>query len=73
MEDRIVDIDELIEDPNNARSHDKRNLDTVEKSFEKFGPFRSLAMDGDGIIRAGNASLKGAKAAGVKKVRKVAF
>ena len=26
-------------------------------------------MDGDGIIRAGNASLKGAKAAGVKKVR----
>lgn len=69
--DKVVPIEEVLDkrDPNNARVHDERNKEAIKKSFERFGAFRSLAMDKDGVIRAGNGSLEAAKEAGIQKVR----
>ena len=67
--DKIVDIDQLLPDAENVREHGDENKRAIKRSFERFGPFRSLAMDADGIIRAGNGSLEAAREAGITKVR----
>jgi ParB-like chromosome segregation protein Spo0J len=65
---RTVDIDELVCDPENARTHDDRNMDAIAKSLKRFGPGRSIVVDRNNIIRAGNGTVEAARAAGFKKV-----
>ena len=54
---RIVDIDELVCDPENARIHDDRNMDAIAKSLKRFGPGRSIVVDRDNIVRAGSGTM----------------
>lgn len=57
-------------DARNARKHNERNKAMIRASLEESGPFRSIAVDGDGIIRAGNGVYEQAQALGLK-VREV--
>lgn len=50
-------------DQNNYRNHDDRNLNLIKKSLEECGAGRSILLDADGEIIAGNATYKSAQAA----------
>jgi hypothetical protein len=64
----IIPIDELIPDPDNARDHNDRNRKAIETSVATFGAGRSIMVDGDGIVRAGNGTIEAAKKAGIDSV-----
>jgi len=66
---KTISIDELIADPNNARKHSAENIKAIEKSLKQFGAARSLFVDKDGVVRAGNGTLEAAKKAGFKDVK----
>lgn len=67
--DRTVDINELTLDPGNSCIHDDRNLSAIGGSLQEFGAGRSILVDGDGIVRAGNGTVTAAKLAGIQRVR----
>ncbi len=48
-------------DPDNARKHDKRNLDAIKASLEKFGQQKPIVVDGRDVVLAGNGTLMAAK------------
>lgn len=56
-------IEQLKEDPKNARSHDKRSIDTVRNSLSRFGQ-RVPIVQRNGIVIAGNARLIAARELG---------
>lgn len=70
-DDVSIDIGELIPDPKNARRHSSKNIGAIESSIRAFGPARSIVIDKNGVVRAGNGTLEAAKRAGVKTVRVV--
>jgi len=57
---------ELKPDPQNARRHPARNKELIRQSLEDVGAGRSILVDGDGIIRAGNGVFEQAEALGLK-------
>ncbi len=67
MEIQTVDIDQLTADPANVRVHGPRNNQAIKSSLERFGAARSIVVDGDGVVRAGNGTLAQAKAAGISQ------
>ena len=68
-EGRVVELDQLQLDPGNSCVHDERNLEVIAGSIQEVGAGRSILIDGDGIVRAGNGTVQGAKRAGIQKVR----
>lgn len=62
-----VDIGALLPDPKNPRDHGDRSKEGIEASMRRFGAARSVVVDKDGIVRAGNGALEAAKAAGIRK------
>lgn len=60
-----VAVTDLTPDPKNARKHDRRNLDAIKASLEKFGFRQPLIVQKQGmIVRAGNGRLEVAKELG---------
>lgn len=57
---------QLKPDPKNLRLHPDRNKDAIRASLLEFGPFRSIAVDRDGIVRAGNGVYEQASELGYK-------
>jgi len=57
---------ELKPDPKNARRHTPRNRDLIRRSLQEVGPFRSIGVDGEGIVRAGNGVYEQAQQLGLK-------
>lgn len=57
---------ELIPDPDNLRVHPEENLDLIERSLREVGPFRSIGVDGENVIRAGNTIFQKAQELGLK-------
>ena len=53
-------------DPENARAHPARNKEAIRKSLERFGPGRSVVVDGDGKVLAGNGTVEQAEEMGLK-------
>lgn len=53
-------------DPKNARRHTDRNKAFIRQSLEEVGGGRSILVDGDGIVRAGNGVFEQAQALGLK-------
>lgn len=53
-------------DPKNARRHGDRNKQMIRASLEEVGAFRSIGVDGDDIVRAGNGVYEQAQALGLK-------
>jgi len=69
MANKTVSIDTIAPDAANVRQRTKRSAEVLDNSVRQFGAARSIVLDADGIVRAGNGTLASAKAAGIKKVR----
>jgi hypothetical protein len=63
----VVPLSELVPDSANIRTHDERNRGAISGSLKQFGAARSIVVDGNGIVRAGNGTLEAARAAGIEK------
>ncbi len=62
---RRVPIDSVHLDPSNARTHDQRNLETIQASLARFGQVEPLVVQqGSGRIIGGNGRLVAMKALG---------
>lgn len=53
-------------DPNNARIHGDRSKAAIRESLERVGPGRSIFVDGDDIVRAGNGVYEQALTMGLR-------
>jgi DNA modification methylase len=61
-------IEDLKPDDKNANRGTKRGRQAVAKSLEDYGAGRSVLIDRDGRVVAGNKTLEAAKAAGIDEV-----
>lgn len=62
-------IKDLIPDAKNARKHNDRILGMLEKSLNEVGAARSIVIDENNRILAGNGTVEAAAAAGIERVR----
>jgi ParB-like chromosome segregation protein Spo0J len=62
-------LTELTPDPRNARRHTERNLAQIKTALKAVGAARSIVVDEDGVILAGNATVEAAQLVGIEKVR----
>ena len=62
-------LDALKPDPRNARKHSQDNLDLIASSLREVGAARSIVVDEDNVIFAGNATVQAAMAAGLTNVQ----
>ena len=51
-----TDISKLTPDPNNARKRTPLSASVIRKSLEQFGAARSIVVDENDVIRAGNGT-----------------
>ena len=65
----MTDISSLKGDHKNARKRTNQSASLIQESLEKFGAARSIVIDEDNRILAGNGTVEGAKSAGIKNVR----
>lgn len=65
---RIVSIDKLVLDDQNPNKHTKRGRALIEKSLKKYGAGRSVLVDKNMRVIAGNATVEQARAAGIKRI-----
>ena len=69
MEEQIIDITKLRHDKKNFNKGTDEGKEMMEKSFKEHGAGRSVLLDKDNNIIAGNKSTSAARKAGIKKVR----
>ena len=69
MAEKIIDIEQLAQDQHNFNKGSEQGQELMERSFKEMGAGRSILIDRNGNIIAGNKSQKAAIAAGIKKVR----
>jgi sugar phosphate isomerase/epimerase len=67
MAKKVTTTAELALDPDNARRRD--NIEPLKKSLDIFGAARSIVIDADNIVRAGNGTVEAAIAAGITKTK----
>lgn len=65
----MTSITSLKSDHKNARRRTDRSSDLIKESLQRYGAARSIVIDEDNRILAGNGTIDGAKAAGIKNVR----
>ena len=65
----MTSINSLHSDHKNARKRTDRSASLIKESVERYGAARSIVIDEDNRILAGNGTIEGAKAAGIKNVR----
>jgi len=65
----ITHIKQLTSDPKNARKHTPRNVGMIEKGMGEVGAARSIVIDENGVVLAGNATIEAAQQAGITKVQ----
>jgi hypothetical protein len=62
-------IGDLKPDAKNARRHNPRNIGMIVNSLHEVGPGRSIVIDEDNNILAGNGTWEAAAQAGIEKVQ----
>ena len=67
--DEISHIGDLKPDPKNARKHNPRNIGMIERALGEVGAARSIVVDEDGNVLAGNGVIEAAANAGIERVR----
>jgi len=67
----IKHLGDLTPDPRNARKHNERNVGMVEKALREVGAARSIVIDENGRVLAGNATIEAAAIAGIENVQVV--
>tara|TARA_A100001201_G_scaffold72810_2_gene66339 strand:- start:671 stop:1174 length:504 start_codon:yes stop_codon:yes gene_type:complete len=65
----MTKINDLKPDHKNARKRTDRSASLIQESLERYGAARSIVIDEDGRVLAGNGTIEGAKAAGLENVR----
>lgn len=69
LESDTHSLADLTPDPRNARQHPERNLSLLATSLQEVGAARSIVVDEDGVVLAGNATVSAAAQAGIDRVR----
>jgi hypothetical protein len=67
----IQHLGDLTSDPKNARKHNPRNVGMIERALNEVGAARSIVVDENGVVLAGNATIEAAAAAGIERVQVV--
>lgn len=67
--EQVVDIDSLRQDKHNFNRGTEEGQQLMERSFKELGAGRSILLDREGNIIAGNKSQEAARKAGIKRVR----
>lgn len=62
---------DLTPDPQNARRHNPRNVGMLVDALHQVGAARSIVVDENGVVLAGNATIEAAAEAGIHKVKTV--
>ena len=62
-------VSDLTPDPANRRAHNPRNIDMITESLHAVGAARSISIDEDLLILAGNGVVQAAAKAGITKLR----
>ena len=65
----MTSIKDLKSDHKNARKRTDRSASLIAESLKRYGAARSIVIDEDGRILAGNGTIEGAKAAGIENIR----
>lgn len=60
----LITLSSLRLDPNNARRHDKKNLEAIKGSLSLFGQRKPIVVSGDNTIVAGNGTVEAARELG---------
>jgi ParB-like chromosome segregation protein Spo0J len=63
-----VSIHKLQSDPDNARKHSKKNLESIAGSLKRFGQRKPIVVTGANIVIAGNGTLEAAKSLGWSEI-----
>jgi len=64
-------LGDLTPDPRNARRHTSRNVGLIERALQEVGAARSIVIDEEGTVLAGNATIDAAAQAGIERVHVV--
>lgn len=70
-EQTAMTLGDLKPDPKNARRHTPRNVGVIVDALQKVGAARSIVIDEDNVILAGNATVDAAGEAGIERVQVV--
>jgi len=62
-------LKDLTPDPKNRRTHTARNVEMISEAITKVGTGRSIVIDEDDVVLAGNATIKAAGLAGLTKLK----
>jgi hypothetical protein len=65
---RVVSIAQLVLDEKNANKGTKRGRELLGESLEKYGAARSVVVDRNNRVIAGNKTVEAARAAGMKSI-----
>ena len=65
----MASLSDLKHDHKNARKRTDRSAKLIAESLERYGAARSIVIDEENRILAGNGTIEGAKAAGIKNLR----
>lgn len=67
MEIIKIQIQKLIEDPNNLRQHSVQNIEMIKNSIREYGQYKPLIVDKKSmVVKAGNGRLQAMKQLGFK-------
>lgn len=64
-------IKDLKPDPVNSRKHGPRNIGMIADAMQEIGAARSIVIDEDGVVLAGNGALEAAAQVGITKLHVV--
>jgi len=62
-------VSDLVPDPENRRKHNPRNIDMIAASMKAVGTARSIVIDENDVVLAGNGVVEAAAKAGISGVR----
>ena len=66
-----IKITDLKPDPQNARTHDDKNLQAIAASLREFGQRKPIVITSQNIIAAGNGTVEAAKSLGWTEIEAV--
>lgn len=65
----VKKLEELRPDPKNLRKHSPRNIATIAAGLREIGAARSIVVDENDVVLAGNGVVEAAALAGITKVK----
>tara|TARA_R110002126_G_scaffold7444_6_gene36562 strand:+ start:681 stop:1238 length:558 start_codon:yes stop_codon:yes gene_type:complete len=63
-----VKVETLLQDPQNVRRHDVRNIEAIKASLSRFGQQKPILVGADNVVLAGNGTLAAAVELGWEKI-----